>query len=385
MTILKQICTKGVWDNSVPGISFDNEGVSNYARLYENLSMAYPRGLKGKSEWDSIVNKIKAGKKNNKYDCVIGVSGGTDSCYLLHLAKAEGLNPLAVHLDNGWDSEVAVNNIEKVTTALGIDLKTYVINYEEVKDLFKSYMKAGMPWIDLPTDLAIKAILYKYASQEDVKYILRGNDFRSEGSQPNEWTYGDGRQLMHIHKTFGKIKLKTFPNYTLTSLIYYGLIKQIKSVYPFYYIDYNKIEAQKFLEKQYNWKYYGGHHYENLFTKFSISYWLYEKFGIDKRIITLSAQILGGQISRENALEILSQSPYKIDEINEIIAFVIKKLDMSEQEFTTIMKGKNCNYRDYNSYEWLMTNFKKISAPLLKLIFIHKPQSLFQDEIRKGK
>ena len=168
-----------------------------------------------------------------------------------------------------------------MTTALNIDLETYVIDYEEIKDLMRAYMNAGLPWIDMPTDLAIKAVLYKIASREKIKYILRGNDFRSEVTQPREWTYGDGKQLKFIHNKFGKANLRSFPNYNLSDLLYCSLIKGIKSMYPFYYLDYQKKTAQYFLQKEFNWEYYGGHHFENIFTRFAISYWLYEKFAID--------------------------------------------------------------------------------------------------------
>jgi N-acetyl sugar amidotransferase len=384
MAIIGKVCKIGVWDETVPGISFDENGMSNYAKLYNRLTEAYPRGETGKNEWNNIINKIKNTNKKQKYNCIIGVSGGTDSCYLLHLAKNVGLKPLAVHLDNGWDTEIAVSNIERMTKQLDIDLKTYVIDYSEIKDLLKSYMYAGLPWIDLPTDIAIKAILYKIASNEGIKYILRGNDFRTEGSQPNEWTYGDGRQLIDVHEKFGKVKLKTFPNYTVGKLLYYGLIKKIKSIYPFYYIDYNKTDAKKILMKEYGWQDYGGHHHENIFTKFAITYWLTEKFGIDKRKITFSALIMNGEMKRDEALNALNELPYAKDQLKSNIDYILKKLDLTQNEFDSIFKNPNHTYKDYKSYEFIIDKFIKYSAPILRLIFIHKPQSLFQKEMRKN-
>ena len=183
-----QICSRGVWDTTVPGIHFDENGVSNYAHLFDKLAEVYPRGEKGKKEWDKLVKRIKRNGRRKKCDCVIGVSGGTDSSYLLYLAVKEGLKPLAVNLDNGWNSDVAVKNIKKVTNKLGVDLETYVINYEEIKDLLRAYIRSRLPWADMPTDLAIKAVMYKIAAKIGVRYILRGNDFRSEGTQPREWT-----------------------------------------------------------------------------------------------------------------------------------------------------------------------------------------------------
>ncbi len=381
MSLIGRVCNVGVWDETIPGIEFDEFGVSNYAKLYKNLTEAYPRGEKGLEVWNDIVKQIKL-NSNGKYNCVVGVSGGTDSCYLLHLAKELGLNPLAVHLDNGWNSEIAVSNIEKMTKKLDIDLITHVVDYEEIKDLLKSYMKAGMPWIDLPTDIAIKSILYRVADKYKIKYLLRGNDFRTEGSQPNEWTYGDGRQLLDIHRKYGTVKLKTFPNYTLGNLIYYGIIKKIKSVYPFYYIEYNKSKAQEFLKLNYSWEYYGGHHHENLFTKFAISYWMYKKYGIDKRKITFSALILNNEMSREEAIAQLAIPPYYENEISAMLEYVAKKLDLSIIELNNIFNNENKSYNDYKSYDYLLQYFTKLATPFLRLIFIHKPQSLFQNEIR---
>lgn len=380
-----RICTRGVWDETVPNIVFNENGVSNYAILFDKLVEAFPRGEQGKKEWDRLVNKIKTDGKGKQYDCIIGVSGGTDSSYLLHFSKEIGLRPLAVNLDNGWGSDISVKNIKKITKALNVDLETYVIDYEEIKDLLRSYILAGLPWIDIPTDLAIKAVLYKIAAREGIKYILRGNDFRSEGSQPNEWTYGDGKQLLAVHRKYGRVKLKTFPNYTLINLSYYGFFRKIKSIYPYYYIDYNKNRTQDFLKKEYEWEYYGGHHHENLFTKFAISYWLPEKFGIDKRKITYSAQILSGEISREFALEQIEKSPYDIESKNEMIDYVLKKLDFTHEQFKEEINKANHTFHDYPSYDFLFSKMLMFSKPFFKLIFIHKPQSIFMAEMEAEK
>lgn len=381
MPFLGKICTRGVWDETVPNITFDDKGVSNYAKLHDKLADAYPRGEKGRADWEVTVGKIKASGKGKRYDCIIGVSGGTDSSYLLHIAKEQGLKPLAVNLDNGWNSDIAVKNIRKMTSLLDIDLDTYVVDYEEIKDLLKCYMHAGMPWIDMPTDLAIKAVLYKIAAREGVKYILRGNDFRSEGSQPTEWTYGDGKQLTHLHRKFGKVPLKTFPNYTISSLFYYGAVRKIKSIYPFYFLDYNKNKAQEFLVRKYGWEYYGGHHFENIFTRFVMSYWLFEKFGIDKRKITLSAQVLSGEISREYAVKTISELPYEKQEIEEVLNYVTKKLDLTRNEFDTLFQAPNHGFRDYPSYHYIFNTMSRLATPVLKLIFNNKPQSLFKAEM----
>jgi len=381
MPIVGKVCTQGVFDESIPDIRFDENGKSNYALLFEKLVEVYPRGEKGLEEWTALVDKMKIAGKSKTYDCIIGVSGGTDSCYLLHLAKQWGLRPLALNLDNGWNSDISVKNIKKMTTALQIDLETYVVDYSEIKDLIKSYMRAGLSWIDMPTDLAIKAVMYKIADRENIKYILRGNDFRSEGSQPKEWTFGDGKQLLAIHKLFGRIKLKTFPNYTMINLIYYAMFKGIKSIYPFYYLEYNKNKAQQFLMENYDWEYYGGHHFENTFTKFTMSYWLYEKFGIDKRKITLSAQVLSGEITRQQALAELEKLPYDVNQKDEMIAYVCKKLDLTRMEFDELFNAPNKSYRDYPSYDKLFKKLNSSYSWIISKIFLHKPQSYYKQEI----
>lgn len=382
MPLIGRVCARGVWDESVPAITFDEEGVSNYAKLFDSLVQAYPRGSAGLDKWKELVSMMKSKSKGRQYDCIIGVSGGTDSSYLLYLAKEYGLKPLAVNLDNGWSSDIAVKNIKKMTSALKIDLETYVIDYEEIKDLLRSYILAGLPWADMPTDLAIKSILYKIASKEGIKYILRGNDFRSEGSQPEEWTYGDGKQLIAVHRKFGNVRLKTYPNYTIKNLIYYAFLKGIKSIYPFYYLDYSKKEAQEFLIKNYSWEYYGGHHHENIFTKFVMSYWLFEKFGIDKRKITLSAQILSGEISREYAIQQIQQLPYNPDELKQVLNFILKKLDFTSEQFNSLFNAPNKSYHDYPSYSFLFGKFLRYTKPFIKFFFLHKPQSVFQSEMR---
>jgi N-acetyl sugar amidotransferase len=379
----KRICSMGVWDETIPGITFDEKSISNYYFLMTKLMEAYPRGETGLKIWKNLVGRMSKSGEGKQYDCIIGVSGGTDSSYLLWLAKEYGLRPLAVNLDNGWSSDTAVKNIKKMTDALKIDLETYVINYEEIKDLNRAYIKAGLPWVDIPTDLAIKAVLYKIASREGVKFILRGNDFRSEGTQPREWTYGDGKQLDYIHKKFGAVQLKSFPNYRIRNLLYYSLLKSIKSIYPFYYLEYSKKYAQRFLQEKFGWEYYGGHHFENLFTRFVISYWLYEKFGIDKRKITLSAQIVSGEITRNEALKILNKKPYNENEKQYFHEFVLKKLDFSAYEFETLMHAKNMSYHDYPSDYRFIDSMIRFSGPVIKKVFLHKPQSLFQAELRR--
>jgi N-acetyl sugar amidotransferase len=379
-----QICTLGVWDESVPGIEFDENGVSNYARMFQKFIELYPRGEKGLKDWEGWLDRIKKGGKNKKYDCIVGVSGGTDSCYLLYLAKKHGLRPLAVNLDNGFSSKTAVENIKKVTSALNIDLETFVIDYEEVKAVLRAYIKASLPWIDGPTDLAIKAALYQVAERERVKYIFNGSDFRTEGKQPTEWTYSDARQLLFLLKKFEHIKLKSFPYYTIFQFIRFGYLKKIKMLRPYYYLDYEKRKAQEFLKNEYGWEYYGGHHHENIFTRFAISYWLPKKFGIDKRIITLSALVMNGEISRDQALDELKQDPYNKDEMQYDKEYVLKKLEMTKEEFEECFSRPNKYYYDYPSYMHLLKTFNRLSIKGLKKILPFTPSIFIENQNREN-
>lgn len=378
-------CSRGLWDTTVPGITFDETGVSNYAKMFDELCSMFPRGEKGKEDWNQIISKIKNDGKNKRYDCVIGVSGGTDSSYLLHLAKKEyGLRPLAVNLDNGWSSEIAVKNIKKVTKALNIDLETYVIDYEEVKAVLRAFLKATLPWVDGPTDMAIKAALYDAANREGIKYILSGIDFRSEGKQPSEWTYGDSRLFKAVLKKFEKVNLKSYPLKTILDVFYLASIRGIHFYRPFYYLDYQKKNAQELLIKQYNWEYYGGHHHENIFTKFIIGYWLPQKFNIDKRIITLSAQVLSGEITREKGLELLSKSPYELDQIERDKEYVVKKLELSPAEFQQIWDNPNKYYWDYPNYLRIIQKYSYFIKPLSKLVLKSTPP-IFQERKSRNK
>ncbi len=377
-------CTKGIWDETIPGITFDENGVSNFCKLQEIMMKDYPRGEKGKEDWRALVDKMKQSSGKSGYHCIIGVSGGVDSSYLMLLLKKEGLNPLAVNLDNGFNSKIAVQNIYKITKKLNIDLETYVIDYEEIKDLLRSYIRARMPWIDTPTDMAIKAVMYKIALKEDVRFIIRGNDFRSEGKQPKEWTYSDAKQLKYIHKKFGEgVKLKTYPMLSFSKMVYAAFIKKVKDIRPFYYLDYNKQDAKKMLIEQYGWVDYGGHHHENLFTKFAMAYWLPKKFNIDKRLINLSAQVLSGAISREEALSLIEKPFASYKELEELKEYTIKKLSISSEEFDKIWNDSNMNTFDYPSnYKLIFGLIDKLS-PVVKKVFDYEPMSITEKQIIK--
>ena len=365
-------------DETVPDIEFDNEDVCNYCEQFDALDRDFPYDKNGELILDKLVTDVKHAGKHRKYDVIVGVSGGTDSTYLIHLAKQLGLRPIAVHLDNGWNSEIAVSNIKNCLEKLNVDLITYVIDYEEIKDILLSFMKASLPWIDVPTDIAIMSTLYRTASKLNVKYLFVGNNFRTEGKQPDEWTHSDGRQIKYIQKNYGSVKIKTYPNLTAFHLIYYAIFKKIKMVRPFYFIDYNKSKIKKIIAKEYDWQDYGGHHHESLFTRFAISYWLPKKFNIDKRKVTLSAQIRSGEITRENALQQLKILPFNSEKIDEDLEYVCKKLDITEKQFEEYFNNPNKSFLDYPSYFPIYLKMKKLAVFLFKYILPFKPMMAYE-------
>jgi N-acetyl sugar amidotransferase len=377
-------CKRCVLDSTVPGIDFDENGVCIYCHLHDKLEKEWPQGDKGEKVLADLIAKMKSMGKGKRYDCIVGVSGGTDSTYLLYLTKKWGLRPLAVHFDNGWDSEIAVHNIKKSISSLQVDLQTYVVNWEEYKDILVSFLKASFPWADAPTDLAIHSTLYRVASEEGVRYILNGSSFRTEGKMPAEWTYLDGRILNYIQKKFGVKKLKTFPNLTLFDFANYSILKKIRNLRPLNYLDYHKDQARTVLENELGWQYYGGHHYESIYTRFVYSYLLPEKFNIDKRKITHSALVRSGEISRQEALDNLQEAPYPKDRVNEDIEYVVKKLGITPQEFEEIMSLPPKSFRDYPSYYPIFEKYGPIVKGALTLALPWMPPMFHEMEIRKG-
>jgi N-acetyl sugar amidotransferase len=305
----------------------------------------------------AIIEQIKKDGKGLQYDCIAGTSGGRDSTYTLLKAIELGLRPLAVHFDNGWNTEISVKNIKKTCEKLNIPLYTVVADWEEFKDLQVSFLKASTPDSDIPTDYAIYSVLFDVAAKEGVKYILNGHSFRTEGTSPISWTYMDGRYLKAVHRRFGKVKkIRSFPVLTLPRLLYYAFVKRIKDVRVLEYMDYNKKEVDKVLTEKLDWEYYGGHHHENVYTKFFQSYYLPKKFNIDKRKTELSALVRSGQITREEALREINSSHYQYDP--SVVEYAINKLGLTKEEFDKIMNSPNKTHDDYPNYLSLIKAMK---------------------------
>lgn len=355
MTAEYQMCTRCVMDTTDPNIQFDSHGVCNHCRNYEirKAKIILPDEEK-KTELQRTITKIQeAGKKKN-YDCILGVSGGVDSTYMAYKAKELGLRPLAVHLDNGWNSRLAVTNIEKVLNRLNVDLYTHVIDWEEFKDLQIAYFKASVVDIEAITDHAIVAVIYKVAQQQGVKYILSGSNFVTEGIMPKSWvwTKNDLVNLRDIHNKFGTKKLKTFPTLGFLRLVYLKKVLGYQNSPLLNYIEYNRERAKKFLIDDFNWEDYGGKHFESLFTKFYQAYILPRKFNIDKRKAHLSTYIMSGQIGREEALRELKKPLYDEKEFQRDKEYVLKKFGWTESEFEEIMALPIKRHDEYKTDQW---------------------------------
>ncbi len=347
-----RICAKTVMDSSDPEITFDENGICNHVSAFEyksKIRLIEPE--RREKELAKLVDKIKKEGKNKDYDCIIGVSGGTDSTYVAYKVKEVGLRPLAIHLDNGWNSELAVDNIQKALSKLNIDLYTHVIDWEEFRDIQLSFLKASTPDIEIPTDHAINALLLNSANKFGVRYILSGSNFNDEGVFPDSWAYGhlDWKYIKGIHKYFGTKPIKTFPKIGLPKIVYYLTIKRIQTVALLNYMHFEKNEARAILKAELDWRDYGGKHNESLYTKFAQEYILPTKFNIDVRKAYYSAPILRGQMTRDEALAALLQPIANENSLNEQKRYFLKKMDITEQQFNDIMNQPVRTRFDYPS------------------------------------
>ena len=352
-----KICNRCVMDTSDVDIKFDENGNCNHCNnFFKKISAqlySESKAEENRKALENQIEKIKESGKNNKFDCVIGVSGGVDSSYVVYLAKKYGLKALLVHLDNGWNSNISTENIKILADKLEFEYLCYTLDKDEFKDLQLSFLKASIPEIETPTDIAIPAVLHKVAAKYNIKYIISGGNFATEGILPKTWHYNakDLKYLLSIHKKFGINKLKKFPKFGWKEEFYYKMIKKIKIFYMLNLVPYNKEEAMKILETELGWKYYGGKHYESIYTGFVQSYIMPEKFNMDYRRATLSTQICHNQISREAALEELKSKPYNDDIVKTHEDFICKKLDISISDFEKIMQETPKIYRDYPNNE----------------------------------
>lgn len=350
-----QVCANCVMDTSDSGIVFDSRGWCDYCNnYYANILPNWHPDERGYAEILPTIERIKREGAGRDHDCLIGMSGGVDSSYVTYLAKERfGLRPLILHVDAGWNSQEAVNNIERLVDALGLDLHTEVVNWREMRDLQLAFFRAQVPHVDTPQDHAFFAALYNFAAKNGFRYILTGANYSTECvREPLEWHYhaSDLRQLKDIHRRFGTVPLKTFPQADIFRYrLYYRYVKGIRVVKPLNHVPYVKEQAMQELADKFGWQKYAHKHYESRFTRFYEGYWLPKKFGYDKRRAHFSSLILTGQLSRAEALQRLAQPSYDETQALKDMEFVAKKLDLSVEEFRQIMAGENRSYRDYKS------------------------------------
>jgi N-acetyl sugar amidotransferase len=358
-----QICTKCVLDTTDPGITFDENGVCNYCREVEaNIGRFIFTPEQEKKNLEDMVAMVKKDRRG-EYDCVLGVSGGVDSSYLMHLAHKTGLNPLIVHFDNGWNSEKAVSNIKKIVEKCNFHFETFVIDWPEFRDLQRSFFKAGVLDIELLTDQAIVATMFKIRRTHRIKYVLSGTNYRTEYGMPTAWLWRkfDYRNIKDIQRKFGTMKIRTFPiirSWQFQLIRMFGLGGVFLE--PLNVINYRKTDVMEVLKKEYGWEYYGGKHYESVFTKFYQAYVLPVKFGIDKRKAHFSTLIRNKEITREQALDEISKPLLAPAELRQEKEYVLKKLGFSEKEFDAMMKEPPRSHLDYKSDDWMFKMWNKI-------------------------
>jgi N-acetyl sugar amidotransferase len=341
-------------DSTDPLITFDKTGhCCHCTEFLDNSAKHNYHGKESEAALDTIFEKIRRSGRHRKYDCVLGVSGGTDSSYLAYIIKQRGLRPLAVHMDNGWNSDKAVVNIKNVTRKLGIDYESYVLDWEEFKDLQLAFLKASVPEAETPTDIAIPAALHAVAAKHRIKYILSGGNLATEGIRPRSWHYDvkDLKYFTYIHTKFGSRPLKSFPTFGYKKEIFYKIGKGMRMIYPLNFVPFIRDEAERLLREKLEWRPYGGKHHESTYTKFIQSYYLYEKFKIDYRRATLSTRICVGEITRFQAVERLRSIPYDPDEIEEAKKYIAKKLSIDRDELERIMSLPPKWYWDYPNDE----------------------------------
>lgn len=369
-----QICTKCVMDTSDNNIQFDGNGVCDHCHDFENnVKPNWHTDERGKFELTKIIDKIKLSGKGKDFDCLLGLSGGVDSSYMLHLAVKEfGLRPLVFHVDGGWNSELAVHNINVMIDKLGLDLYTEVINWEEMKDFQLAFFKSGVPHIDIPQDHAFIATLYHFADKYNIKYILNGGNFSTECVQYPMKYYYYGTDMSHINdirKQFGTNKMETYPFSSVFShKIYLKYIRGVNVLKLLNYMPFNKEDALILLEKEYGWKPYPQKHFESRFTRFFESYWLPERFGFDPRRVQLSSLIITGQMTRESALEKLQKPAYNPETIEEEFNYIATKLGIEAAELRKYFNMPKKYYWDYKNQQ----NIFRLGAKILHLMGVEK-------------
>jgi N-acetyl sugar amidotransferase len=368
------VCKTCVMDATDSRIIFDENGVCDHCNdFYKNVLPNWHTDQRGKNQLQKVVEKIKKEGKGKEFDCILGMSGGVDSSYMLHLAVKEfGLRPLVFHVDGGWNSELAVHNIQVMVDKLGLDLYTEVINWEEMKDFQLAFFKSGVPHLDIPQDHAFVATLYNFADKYNIKYILNGGNISTECVRnPMEWLYygTDMAQINDILEKFGTVKMSTYPfSPIFRHKFYLRYIRKIQVVKLLNYRPYIKEQAVQILANEYDWKPYPQKHFESRFTKFYEGYWLPHRFGFDTRKVQYSSLILTKQMTREQALEKLKNSAYNPETIGDEFSYIATKLGIQNEQLKQYLEMPKKFYWDYKNNESMF----KLGAKILKMIGVER-------------
>ncbi|MBU3658436.1 MAG: N-acetyl sugar amidotransferase [Flavobacteriales bacterium] len=358
-----QICNRCVMDTSDEDIIFDEKGICNHCKDFEEV-LKIPRFDKKNAAENLkvMIAQIKERGKGRKYDCVMGISGGVDSCYAVYLAHSWGLRPLVMHMDNGWNSEIAVQNIKNLVNKLKIDYVSYVLDWNEFREIQLAFLKSSIVDLEMPTDLAIPATCFITASKNDVASIISGGNYSSEGILPLTWGYHvkkDIKLYKHIVRKYGKVRNKKVPYIGLWQEFYFKFIKRIKTFYPLNLVEYDKNKAREFLAEEFGWKDYGGKHHESKITGFWQGYVMPSKYNMDYRRATYASQIVNKQITREEALLMLKEKSFDLEKVEQDKSFIAKKFGISVEELNKILSEPPKTYKDF-------PNQKKI------IDFVHK-------------
>lgn len=354
-----QVCSRCVMDTSDPGISFSKDGVCDHCNDFlDHVKPNWDTGYVGEKSLNRMLSRIKKSGKEKEFDCILGISGGVDSSYMLHMAVKEfGLRPLVFHVDGGWNSELAVHNINVLIEKLGVELYTEVINWEEMKDFQLAFFKSGVPHVDIPQDHAFIAVLYKFARKHKIKYILNGGNYSTECVQYPLKYYYYGTDLRHINDIRNKYCTNNMDTYPFSSIFYHKVylkyLHRVNVVKPLNYIPFIKEEVMSFLETEYGWKRYPQKHFESRFTKFFEGYWLPERFGFDPRRVQYSSLILTNQMKREDALNKLNKPAYNDNNIENEFMYIATKLGINSDELKRYFEMDKKYFWDYKNIHWV--------------------------------
>jgi hypothetical protein len=344
-----RVCRTCIYDSAVSGIKFNKAGICNYCLQIDSLRELYGTGQeKGRKQLADLLGLIHQSGRGRQYDCVVGVSGGTDSSYLLLKVREWGLRPLAVHYDNTWNSAIATQNIRRITEATGTDLYTHVVNNKEVDDIKRAFLLAGVPEFDADTDIAYVQVMRTAAAKHGIRFILEGHSFMTEGISPIGGNYLDGAYVADVHNKFGTMRRQTFPNMDFFAFLKWAILYRQQFIRPLWYVDYNKETAQNYLREATGWQYYGGHHLENRGSTFAHTVWLPTKFGVDYRNLTLAAAVRRGAMSRSDAIDSYAK-PIRVDQ--QVINYVKKRVGFTESQLEACLNGPRRSFRDFRTYK----------------------------------